>query len=72
LIDALTQNLASPGELIEELLGGLCATGLHVLIAVAHTFDCFLVVLTLPFRTAGNGIIEGISGALAAPAGELF
>jgi hypothetical protein len=61
-----------PREFIQEFLGGLGATGLHVLVAPADAFDRFLVVLALRFEVVGQNIIEGISGALPAPTGELL
>ena len=61
-----------PRELIEELLGRLGATGLHVLDTLADRFNSLLVILTLPFEVVGQDVIEGVGGALPASPRELF
>ena len=54
-----------PGELIEELLGRCGATGLHILVALPDCSECFLIVLALPFQILGQGVVKGVSSALA-------
>ena len=61
-----------PRELVEELIGWLAATGLHVLVPVADAFDGFLVILTLPFEVVGQDVVKGLSSALPAPTGQLL
>lgn len=52
-----------PREVVEELIGGLRATGFHVLVTLANAFNGFLVVLTLPFEVVGQNIIERVGSA---------
>ncbi len=52
-----------PSEVVEELSGGLRATGFQVLATLANTFNSFLVVLTLPFEVLGQNVIKRFSGA---------
>jgi hypothetical protein len=61
----------NPRELVEELVGGSGAAGLHVLIALAHAFDGIMIILTLLFQVVGQDVVEGVGGALAASAREL-
>jgi hypothetical protein len=61
-----------PRELIEEFVGCLAATGLHVLVAMADAFDGFLVILTLPVEVVRQDVVKSISGALSAPTRELL
>lgn len=59
-----------PREVVEELIGGLRATGLHVLVPLANAFNGFLVVLTLPFEVVGQNVVKRISRAPSAAPGE--
>lgn len=61
-----------PREVGEELIGGLRATGFHVLATLANTFNSFLIVLTFPFEVLGEHLIKRVSNALAAASRELL
>ena len=50
-----------PRELVEELVGGCGATGLHILVALADGIESFLIVLALPLEVVGQGVVEGVS-----------
>ena len=57
-----------PREVVEELIGGLRATGFHVCATLANTFNGFLVVLTLPLEIVGQSIVERVRRIVPASA----
>lgn len=57
------------GELVQEFVGWHNPTGLDVLKTPSHAFHRLLEVLMLPLEVIPEGVIEGIGGALPAPAG---
>jgi len=61
-----------PRELIEELVGGLGATGLHILETLADRFNGLLIILALPFEVVGQDLVESVRGGFAASPRELF
>jgi hypothetical protein len=61
-----------PREFVEEWLGRLGATSLHIFVPLADTCHGFFVVLTLRFEVFGQDIVEGVSSALPAPTSELL
>jgi hypothetical protein len=61
-----------PREIVEELIGKLRATRLHILVALADSFDRFLVVLTFPFEVVGQDIVKSVGRCLATSLGELL
>jgi len=54
-----------PRELIEKLVGGYSATGLHIVVTSTDGIEGFLIVQTLPLEVVGQGVVEGISRAPA-------
>jgi hypothetical protein len=61
-----------PGEVVEELIGGLRATGFHVLATLANALNGFLVVLTFAFEIVGQNIIKRVCSAPSAAPGEFL
>lgn len=59
-------------EVVEELIGGLRATGFHVIATLANTFDSFLIVLTLPFEILGQNVIKRVGSTPAAASREFL
>jgi hypothetical protein len=70
--DSSTRKSMLPRELVEELVGGYGATGLHVLVALADGFNGLLVVLAFPFEVLGQGIVECVSHALSSPTRQIL
>src|SRR5207249_7299438 len=70
--DRSTRKSMLPRKLIEEFLGGLRATCLHVLEALPDGFNSFLIILALPFEVLREHVVEGVGGTLPASASELF
>jgi hypothetical protein len=61
-----------PRELIEELISRNRTTGFHVLVTLATCLHGLLIVLALRLQTLGQGLVEGVSSALAAPTCDLL
>ena len=61
-----------PRELIEELIGGLASTSLHVVVALPDAFDGLLRVLALPFEVVGEDVVKSVSSALAAAPSKIL
>ena len=70
--ESSTQKSMLPRELVEESVSRYGATSLHVLMPLADSIERFLIVLPLPRKVIGQGVVEGISRALPSTAGELF
>lgn len=61
-----------PREFVEKLLGRFRPTGSHVLVALADALDSVLVIMVLPLKVVGKGIIKSVGRALTAAAGEIL
>jgi hypothetical protein len=66
--DSSTRKSMLPRELIEELVGGCGATGLHILVTLANCIESFLIILALPLEVVGQRVVERVSRTLPSSA----
>ena len=70
--DSSTRKAMLPRKLVEELVGWLCTTRLHVLVALADALNGLLVVLAFPFEILGQDLVECVSRALSTSARKIL